>query len=124
MKALFSAAFAFLAFAFLLSLASPDKGCTGTGAYLGGNWYCSVVPCLSYQGVGPTSSYVYPLIVNMNNETGECEKTPQAFSGKMAPLNEDVSPHHHPLPLYALYTQDWLVHVRISALLKPDQLWS
>jgi len=106
MKALFPAAFAFLAFAFLLTLAGADKGCTGTAVNLSGNWYCSTATRMSYQGVAPPSNYFYPLIINMNNDTGECEKTPQAFSGKMAPLNEDVSPYHHPLPLYASHTQD------------------
>jgi len=101
--------FVFMTLIFIFSLVGADIGCTGTSIKSSNNWYCSAVTRMSYQGVGPVGNSAYPLVVHMNGVTGECEKTSQAFSGKLAPLNDDVSHIHNSVSLYTLYMHDWLV---------------
>jgi hypothetical protein len=94
MKAPTVAAVVLWTLALLIALVSGDvMGCTGTAVTLpatNGNQYCSAVTRLVYQGVGGDS--FYKMVTDMNNETGECSTTNRPFSGKMSPLDEDVSP--------------------------------
>lgn len=68
-----------------------------------GNWYCQEVTAVTYKGVGGDSSY--NKITDMAS-SGSCSSTPQAFSGTMSPLDEEVSMHFRgPLNLkqFAVY---------------------
>lgn len=84
----------------LVALVGCDSlGCTGVSVEnpIGSdNWYCSPVTRITYQGVGGDS--FYPLVTQMNGETGQCLNISQPFSGKMSPLDEDVSPILNHIP--------------------------
>ena len=54
----------------------------------GGNWYCSMVKALTYNGVGGENKY--NKITKMDGNSGSCESTPQGYSGSMSPLDEEV----------------------------------
>jgi hypothetical protein len=56
-----------------------------------GNWYCQAVKGMTYTGVGKSGSY--NKITNMDSTTGTCSSTPYAYSGAMAPLDEELSLH-------------------------------
>lgn len=54
----------------------------------GGNWYCSMVKQITYNGVGVENKY--NKITKMDGNSGSCQSTPQAYSGSMSPLDEEV----------------------------------
>jgi hypothetical protein len=60
-----------------------DSGST----VLDGNWYCQPVQAIRYSNVGSPGSY--NRITKM--EDGSCSSTPNAFSGALAPFDEEVS---------------------------------
>lgn len=67
-----------------------------------GNWYCQEVKAITYTGVGSSNSY--NKVTSMNS--GGCGSSPQAYSGSLAPLDEEVSMHFRgPLKLkqFAFY---------------------
>ncbi|KAM0692892.1 hypothetical protein Q7P36_007449 [Cladosporium allicinum] len=71
----------------------------------GGNWYCSMVKALTYNGVGGENKY--NKITKMDGDSGSCESTPQSYSGSMSPLDEEVSMHIRgpaKLKQFAVYT--------------------
>ncbi|EGC47378.1 conserved hypothetical protein [Histoplasma capsulatum var. duboisii H88] len=72
-----------------ISTVSSQACDPGTAHLLGGNWYCSAVQAITYTNVG--SSGTYNEIVSMNG--GSCSSRPKAYSGPLAPLNEEVSWH-------------------------------
>jgi len=53
-----------------------------------GNSYCAQTDAIIYNNVG--FSGTYNEITNMDNTSCTCSSTPQAFSGGLAPLNEEV----------------------------------
>ena len=74
--------------AFCAGLASADqchKGSTNDG----GNFYCQPVKAITYSGVGHTGSY--NKVTSMTG--GQCSQEPVAYSGSLAPLDEEVSLH-------------------------------
>ena len=54
----------------------------------GGNWYCSMVKQITYNGVGVQNKN--NKITKMDGNSGSCESTPQGYSGAMSPLDEEV----------------------------------
>lgn len=54
----------------------------------GGNWYCSMVEAITYNGVGGENKY--NKITKMDGDSGSCESTPFGYSGSMSPLDEEV----------------------------------
>jgi hypothetical protein len=54
----------------------------------GGNWYCSMVKQITYNGVGVDNKY--NKITSMDGNSGSCQSTPQPYSGSMSPLDEEV----------------------------------
>ncbi|EER40757.1 conserved hypothetical protein [Histoplasma capsulatum H143] len=68
-----------------ISTVSSQACDPGTAHLLGGNWYCSAVQAITYTNVG--SSGTYNEIVSMNG--GSCSSRPKAYSGPLAPLNEE-----------------------------------
>lgn len=70
------------------SWASATNLCTGTARNEGGNWFCSAVKQIKYDGVG--ASGTYKAVTGMTSN-GQCPTTDVAYSGPFAPLNEDVS---------------------------------
>lgn len=57
---------------------------------IAGNYYCSETNLVQYQNVGYSGTYDR---VTSFNTDGSCSWTPQAFSGSLAPLNEELSVH-------------------------------
>lgn len=71
----------------LSTIASTQAGCTNDG----GNYYCSETSNIVYNNVGYSGSYKD--VTSMNEDTGECSQKDYQFSGKLAPLNEELSVH-------------------------------
>jgi hypothetical protein len=59
----------------------------------GGNWYCSMVKAITYNGVGVDNKY--NKITKMDGDSGSCESTPFGYSGTMSPLDEEVRSFDH-----------------------------
>ncbi|CAK9437859.1 uncharacterized protein LODBEIA_P22370 [Lodderomyces beijingensis] len=57
----------------------------------GGNYYCSETNKVLYKGIGFSGSYQD--VISMDETSGVCKSQPFAFSGNLAPLNEEVSVH-------------------------------
>ncbi|KAM0712423.1 hypothetical protein Q7P37_011519 [Cladosporium fusiforme] len=71
----------------------------------GGNWYCSMVEAITYNGVGAENKY--NKITKMDGDSGSCESKPFGYSGAMSPLDEEVSIHVRgpaKLKQFAVYT--------------------
>ena len=79
----------FTAAALLAATVVADKRdlCSDGSVDDGGNWYCQEVEAITYTGIGSSGSY--NKITNMGSD-GTCSSTPQAFSGSLAPLDEEV----------------------------------
>jgi hypothetical protein len=58
-----------------------------TAYEIDGNWYCSAVQAIQYQNVGIPGSYNQ--VTGMDG-SGACYQQPVAFSGPLAPLDEEV----------------------------------
>ncbi|KAH8787427.1 putative TOS1-like glycosyl hydrolase-domain-containing protein [Hyaloscypha sp. PMI_1271] len=82
-----------VALAALLSVGNvlADLCAMGPKQELNGNWFCQPVKAIQYSNVGSSGSYRQ--ITSMNSQTGSCEYQMKAFSGPLAPLNEEVSLH-------------------------------
>lgn len=74
--------------ALLYSTPALAQGTCDNAVNDGGNWYCEMVKALSYNGVGGDNKY--NKITKMDPNSGSCESTPFSYSGKMAPLDEEV----------------------------------
>jgi hypothetical protein len=69
-----------------VSGASAQACASGTAENILGNWYCSAVDSISYTNFG--SSGTYNQVTDMAG--GNCQSAPKAFSGPLAPLNDEV----------------------------------
>ena len=84
----FTKSIALAILAFCASSATADQ--CGRGSELsGGNYYCQEVKSLQYSNVGHDGSYNE--VTQMTG--GACSSKPHAYSGSLAPLNEEVSLH-------------------------------
>lgn len=88
MKQFISAAAALLYTTANAQIEARGSDCKGTPVNDGGNWYCSKVEAITYNGVGGENSY--NKITNMNGDSGSCESAPFGYSGSMSPLDEEV----------------------------------
>lgn len=70
-----------------MGVSALTQQCTGTAVNEGGNYFCGAVDHILYQGLNTKGTY--KAVTNMLS-TGECQKTDQAFSGPLAPLDQDV----------------------------------
>lgn len=77
-----------LAFAMLASIATASDGCQ----VLNGNYYCKEVDQITYENIG-ADSMSYQDVVRMSSDGCVCQKQPKSYSGKMAPLDEQVCSH-------------------------------
>ncbi|KAL0935367.1 uncharacterized protein CTRU02_209958 [Colletotrichum truncatum] len=78
----------------VILLASATVGqalqqCSGTAKEEGGNWWCGLVNQILYSNVGHPGSY--KAVSNMG-EDGSCSFEDVAFSGPLAPFNEELTP--------------------------------
>lgn len=71
------------------STSTSQQLCAGKSFQENGNWYCQPVHHITYSNVGTAGEYQE--VSNMNQETGQCEFRPKAYSGPLAPFNEPVS---------------------------------
>lgn len=69
-------------------LASATNLCTGTSRNEGGNWFCSKVNMIKYDGVG--ASGTYKEVTGMSSN-GQCPMKDVSYGGSFAPYNQDVS---------------------------------
>ena len=72
----------------LLASTASAQGTCNDAVNDGGNWYCSMVKALSYNGVGAANSY--NKITSMDGNSGSCQSTPFSYSGNMSPFDEEV----------------------------------
>jgi hypothetical protein len=70
----------------------------------GGNWYCSMVKAITYNGVGVDNKY--NKITNMDGNSGSCESTPVGYSGSMSPLDEEVRHISHAWRMMTRHAQN------------------
>lgn len=71
----------------------------------GGNWYCNQVQAVEYTNFG--SSGTFNQVTSMNENNGQCSFSPSAYSGAMAPFDQELSIHiRGPFSLkqFAFYT--------------------
>jgi hypothetical protein len=90
-----------LQLATLLSIAAASN-CVNDG----GNWYCDQTQQITFSGLGGVSGS-YDRVTNMNPDACTCSKAPQAYSGPLSPLDEDLSLHFRgPIAIkqFAAYT--------------------
>ncbi|KAF3802921.1 PGA52-like protein [Colletotrichum gloeosporioides] len=72
------------------SVAQALQQCSsGTATEEGGNWWCGVVEQILYSNVGHPGTY--KAVSNMG-EDGSCSFEDVAFSGPLAPFNEELTP--------------------------------
>lgn len=53
-----------------------------------GNWYTNAVDAIQYTNFGSSGSYNQ--VTNMDSTSGTCSSVPFAYSGSLAPLNDEV----------------------------------
>ncbi|KAF4784673.1 hypothetical protein HER10_EVM0011047 [Colletotrichum scovillei] len=63
--------------------------CSGTAKEEGGNWFCGAVDQILYSNVGHPGTYK---AVNHMGDDGSCTFEDVAFSGPLAPFNEELMP--------------------------------
>lgn len=71
----------------LLSLGSLSTFATAC-QQLGGLAYCEAVDSITYTGVGSSGSYKD--VTHMDGKTCACNTAPKAYSGVLAPIDEEV----------------------------------
>jgi hypothetical protein len=73
-----------------VALAAWSMGVQGQSGcqFIAGNSYCGETNAITYNNVGFKGSY--NAITSMNTNGCTCSSTPQAFSGPLAPLNDEV----------------------------------
>ncbi|KAM0335336.1 hypothetical protein ACHAQA_000381 [Verticillium albo-atrum] len=62
--------------------------CTGTAKDEGGNWFCGAVDHILYSNVGHPGTYK---AVSQMGSDGSCNFEDQAFTGPLAPFNEELT---------------------------------
>lgn len=72
----------------MASAAAVSADCSITSFLENGNWYCEAVQLISYTGLDTSGSY--KAVSNMDTTTGDCSFESQAYSGSIAPFNEEV----------------------------------
>lgn len=70
------------------SVAADSCNGVGQSQDSNGNWYCSAVTGMSFQGV--QGSGTYPRVTNFDMDTGTCTQATQDYSGNLGPLSEEV----------------------------------
>ncbi|TGZ81894.1 hypothetical protein EX30DRAFT_239090 [Ascodesmis nigricans] len=101
MRCLSSAALMGIALSVLTSFAAASNNCQ----VLNGNTFCKEVNQILYENIG-AGGLSYDDVVKMDKEGCVCKKEPKTYSGKMAPLDEQLSIHFRgPLALkqFAVY---------------------
>lgn len=73
-----------LAVSLAVGFASAGKNCAEDK----GSWYCEAAERISYKNVGAEGSY--DRVVSMDIANDKCEFEKQAFSGPLAPFDQDV----------------------------------
>lgn len=73
--------------------ASSGQLCAEGSVDEGGNWFCQQVSQILYTNVG-TPAGSYNDVVHMDAATGECQKSPKAIAGGLAPFDEPVRCPH------------------------------
>ncbi|KAI0170440.1 putative TOS1-like glycosyl hydrolase-domain-containing protein [Pestalotiopsis sp. NC0098] len=89
----------------MASAAAVSADCSITSFLENGNWYCEAVQLISYTGLDTSGSY--KAVSNMDTTTGDCSFESQAYSGSIAPFNEELSVHIRgptQLKQFAVYT--------------------
>jgi hypothetical protein len=73
-----------------VALAAWSMGVQGQSACqnIGGNYYCGSTNAVTYDNVG--FSGTFNSITSMNTDGCTCQSAPQAFSGGLAPMNDEV----------------------------------
>lgn len=61
--------------------------CTGSAKEEGGNWFCGAVDQILYSNVGHPGTY--KAVSHMGSD-GSCKFEDKAFTGPLAPFNEEV----------------------------------
>jgi hypothetical protein len=74
----------------LASAAAVSADCSITSFLENGNWYCEAVQLISYAGLDTSGSY--KAVSNMDTSTGDCTFESKAYSGSIAPFDEEVRP--------------------------------
>ena len=82
------------------TMATSHQLCAETSFFDRGNWYCKNVNLITYENVGRAGHYNE--VINMNQQTGECQFAKKAISGPLAPFNEPVSDIY---PISVIYYQ-------------------
>ncbi|KAK0734402.1 putative TOS1-like glycosyl hydrolase-domain-containing protein [Lasiosphaeria miniovina] len=84
--------------------ATSQDLCAKTSYQQNGNWFCTPVQQITYTNLGGSGTYNDVVGISA---TGQCEFQPKAYSGPLAPFNEQLSLHFRgPLALrqLAVYT--------------------
>lgn len=87
-SSLISSAAVLVATTGLTNLVRADNCALGS-ELVEGNWYCQVVDTIVYSGIGGSGSYNQ--VTDMDSSSGSCASSQVAYSGNLAPLNEEVS---------------------------------
>ncbi|KFX94569.1 hypothetical protein V490_04306, partial [Pseudogymnoascus sp. VKM F-3557] len=85
----FTMRIASLVLAFGASSVVADQ-CASGSTQDGGNFFCQLVDAIQYSNVGGSGSY--NKVTHMGTD-GKCASSPTAYSGPLAPLDEEVSLH-------------------------------
>lgn len=97
------------------SVAQALQQCSsGTATEEGGNWWCGVVEQILYSNVGHPGTY--KAVSNMGDD-GSCSFEDAAFSGPLAPFNEEVS-------FFPTFQKDLLHKGTNIAAAHPSLPWS
>lgn len=73
------------AFSVFVSLAAASSGCQ----VVNGNTFCKEVKQMMYENI-VAESLSYQDVIKMDSNGCKCEKQPKAYSGSLAPLDEQV----------------------------------
>ena len=98
----------------LVALATAQN-CQNGAVDDGGNWYCSPVKQITYNGWSGSGSY--NKITNMDSNTGACSSVPFAYSGSMSPMDEELSLHFRG----PLHLKQFAFYAPSASSLKPKQ---
>lgn len=76
------------------AMSTSHELCAETSFFEKGNWYCKAVQLITYENLGRAGSYKD--VVNMDQQTGECQFADKPYGGPLAPFNEPVCLHAIP----------------------------
>ncbi|KAK6074778.1 hypothetical protein SCUP234_08066 [Seiridium cupressi] len=88
----------------LASAAVVSADCSVTSFEENGNWFCQAVSLIKYEGLDTTGTYS---AVSAMNTDGTCSFEDKAYSGSIAPFDEELSVHVRgpaQLKQFAVYT--------------------